>query len=377
MRALELSGIVILAACSREPSSFEKPSEPAKPPKPEAAPEATSIFPESLRVASQHNPCPKATPPTEVRAPFVIADKILVFHSEMPLRWFSSNEHVYELASDPIHPKDLGHADNFKGAIWDDKYWYRPKCFEDCDNATSMGRPVAIERIDRATGESKRLGKGDYGLGTILPFGDYVYWGVFGHQIGGGVSRVPKAGGDQEAIRIVEDRYEDQVEELHPYTDGILVQGTRTLGWIPANGGRQRMILEVSEAMGPAVLDGDSFYVAEMGDLYWQSKDSGYIHRVAVADGKDKKLAGPVRWPSAIATFGPNVYFMLKDSGDVWSVPKNGGKARVVVMNGPRLEPCDESLGLWADERGLFWLRGQKFVSTGDRLYFQSWSRLN
>jgi hypothetical protein len=366
MRGLNVCGVVMIAACSREPSGSHKSKEAPEPP--------ASVVPESPPPL-QEDPCPKSAAPVVANAPVVIADKVRVFQSEMPLRWFGSDKHLYELDSDPRRPKDLGHADGFKSAVWDDKYWYRAKCFENCDNRTSMGRPVAVERIDRVTGESNRLGKGDYGLGNIRLFGDYVYWGVYGHQIGGGVTRVSKAGGDQEDIRIAKDAmHEDKIEELRGYPAGILAQGTRTIAWIPANGERPRMILEVSKDMGPAVLDGDSFYVAERGDPYWQSKDSGFIHRVAVADGKDTKLAGPVRWPSAIATFGSNVYFMLKESGDIWSVPKDGGETRVVLPNGPRLEPCDESLGLWADERGLFWLRGKEFFSQGDRIYFLPWS---
>ena len=207
-------------------------------------------------------------------------------------------------------------------------------------------------------------------------FGDHVYWGVYGHQIGGGVSRVAKAGGDQEKIRIAADAMpEDKVSALRGYANGILVQGTRTIAWIPANGERPRVILEVSARMGPAVLDGDSFYIAEYGEPHWQAEASGYIHRVALADGKHTKLTGVVRWPSAIATFGSNVYFMRSESADIWAVPKAGGNVRVVVANGPCTEPCDTSLGLWTDERGLFWLRGKELVE-GERLYFLPWSAI-
>jgi hypothetical protein len=311
-------------------------------------------------------PCPPGTQKFEIRAPVVVADKIRVFHEDMPLRWIAQDSHLHELAADPLSPIDLGPSDQFKSGVWDDKYWYRRRCYEHCVAQTDMGVPTAVERVDRKTGESLRLGEGDYGLGNILPFGDFVYWGVYGHQINGGVWRVAKSGGKQELVRLPDDK----IAALHAYPDGILVQGTRTLGWVPMTGAPQ-LVLEVRQDIGPGVRDGNDFYVAERGDPYWKSADSGFIHRVA--NGKDTKLAGPVRWPSAIATFGPNVYFMLTESGDIWSVPKAGGNARVILV-GPRIEPCDESLAMWADARGLFWLRGKRFFSTGDRLYFAPWS---
>lgn len=366
MRTLTaISVVVVTAGCSREQPTPAKHHE-VEPPTVASQPPPTA----------KEDPCPKSAVASAANAPVVIADQVHVIRSQMPLRWVAADQHLYELAADPRKPQDLGPVDNFKSPVWDDKYWYRSKCYENCDDRTSMGIPHAVERVDRVTGESKRLGKGDYGLGKITLFGDYVYWGVYGHQSGGGVSRVSKEGGEQEDIRIAADAdHEDKVKELTAYTDGILVQGRRTLAWIPANGERPRVVLRVGESMGPAILDGDSFYVAEEGERYWQSKDSGYIHRVSVAEGKDTKLAGPVRWPSAIATFGTNVYFMLRESGDIWSVPKQGGEPTQVLKNGPRIQPCDESQALWADERGLFWLRGKDdlFGQIDSRLYFQPW----
>jgi hypothetical protein len=362
---------LLLVGCERETST----SSEGDPPTPSVE------APSTKEKKKAKDPCPSPKP--EGDAPVLIADEIILVHRAMPLRWYHAVEkRYYELAAEPLRPKDLGGTAEIKGAVWDDKYFYRVRCFEDCGNRTSMGNPLAVERIDRSTGESVRLGKGAYGLNGIVLHGDHVYWGVRGspNMIGGGVTRVAKAGGTQERIRIDNGSdHDDKVSRLQPYPDGILVEGERTLAWIPANGDPPRKILEVERQLGPAVRDGDSYYVAEEGDPYWQSKDSGYIHRITIADGKDTKLVGPVRWPSAITTYRDTIYYMLKDSPEVWSLPKDGGKPHVAVRRHARAEACDESVGIWADERGLFWLRARKeFMRTGrERLYFLPWTAVS
>lgn len=378
MRVVAGVAVVVLAcSCTRDAPRQDQPDRREPRERPDEPQQVPRDEPRALppAPAARQAPCPETVAAEHADAPVVIADGVVVLQRDMPLRWLAADDHVYELASDPRHSKDLGPASRFKGVVWDDRYWYRARCYEDCDDLTSMGFPTAVERIDRVTGERKRLGRGDYGLGSILLFGDRVYWGVFGHQIEGGVSRVPKLGGPQEHVRIPnQGRFDDKVTALRPYRDGILVEGDRTIGWIPANGDRPRTILEVPYRMGSAVRDGDAFYIAERGDPYWQAKDSGYIHRVSAIDGTDTKLAGPLRWPSAIATFGPNVYFALEESGDVRWVPKAGGATRRVPTDGLRIEPCDPSRGLWADERGLFWQRGPTLFGDTARIYFLPWS---
>lgn len=288
-----------------------------------------------------------------------------MFHEDMPLRWAAQDGHFHELGADPLHPTDLGPSSEFKSTVWDDRYWYRVRCYHDCEPRTDLGAPVAIERVDRVTGERVRLTEDDHGIHGIALLDDHVYWGIYGHQIGGGIKRVRTRGGPQETVLT-----RQRIERLHAYDDGILVEAVAMVGWIPKVGEPTQLL--AARGIGGAARDGDDVYVAERGDPYWQSSDSGYIHRIH--DGKDIKLAGPVRWPSAIAAYGPNVYFMLSETGDLWSVPKAGGPVHLVIA-GPRIEPCDNSLGLWADARGLFWLRGHElFGATGQRLYFLPWS---
>ena len=363
-----LGSLLVFTACERSRDESKQPiAAPEKPMEPAAAP----------RVPEPPDPCPKSQTSVATNAPRLVADKIHVI-SEAPLRWVGLDKQVYELAEDPSRPTKLGAVDDFESLVWDDKYWYRRKCYDDCLADDSLGTHDAVERIDRITGESKRLGTGDYGLGNILLYGDHVYWGVFGHQLEGGVFRISKQGGAEEAIRIDPDaRFEDRIQELRPYRDGILVEGLMTVGWIPASG-PPRLILELTgnTGVGAAVLDDDGFvYVAEEGDRYWESKGSGYILRVPLAGGEGKKLAGPVKAPAAIASFGPNVYFMLENEPGVWAVPKGGGPTKRVLTIERDDSPCNEPVGLWADRRGLFWLLGLKYFGS-HKLFFQPWSAI-
>ena len=357
--------VFALASCARD-------SEPPAQRKHEGSPKPSPTEKQPDK-GSDDCPPPAAAPTT---APVVIAKDVVGLTMNMPLRWLGADGHVYELADDPRSPKDLGDGREFKGREWDEKYWYRTECFRDCDERTSMGLPKEIVRIDRVSGEMKRLSKEHYGISVVLPFREHVYWGIFGHQRDGGVWRVPKAGGAEELIHLAADKQrEDKISALSSFPDGIIVQGTRTLGWIPVHGKPKKVFASENE-VGPAVRDGNDFYIAEEGDLYWASKDSGFIHRVS-ADGTDTKLVGPVRWPSAIATYGADVFFMLRESGDVWSVPKAGGASHLAI-NGPRTAACDTALGMWADQRGLFWARGIDSLLRRETatIFFAPWSSL-
>jgi hypothetical protein len=357
--------VVLLAACDREPASRWVEQQPPVPQTPPQDPE-----PEPMRPPAPlpERPCPPGAQAFDIRARVVIADSIGVFHEDMPLRWIAQDGHFHELAADPLHPTDLGPSSAFKSTVWDDRYWYRARCYDDCEELTDMGVPLAIERVDRRTDKRVRLTQAEHGIHAIAPLGDSVYWGIYGHQIDGGVWRVLKQGGRQEPLLTSQ-----KIERIHTYDDGLLVEAIAMVGWIPRIGEPSTVLGGIAE-VGAATHDGDDFYVAERGDPYWQSKDSGYIHRIHA--GKDTKLAGPVRWPSAVAAYGANVYFMLSETGDIWSVPKAGGTAKVALA-GPRIEPCDNSLGLWADARGLYWLRGHRlFGAPGQRLYFMPWSAL-
>jgi hypothetical protein len=349
-----------LTACTRErPGERERP-----PPQPTEHPAAAPREPRSPYA------CPTRKVPPVANA-ILIHDHIRLAHAEMPLRWITSDDEVYELGSDPLQPTKLGAAEQIHGATWDDKYRYRAKCYKDCIEYDSMGVAEAIERIDRVTGERKRLTKGHYGLGSIVLHGEHVYWGLRGHhQAGGAVWRVSKRGGEDQLLRFFPDRaFEDWIQTLSSYRDGVLVEGLRSVGWISASG-EPRLLFEIERAsdVASAVLDDGFVYIAESDDA-WQREPSGAIHRVALVDGARKNLTGPLKSPEAIATFGPNIYFVLRNGPDIWVLPKSGGKPRRFVTPDAESQ-CDWPVRVWADERGLFWLAGWP---RDQALYFLPW----
>lgn len=314
-------------------------------------------------------------PPAGPGQPVIVATNLLLLQHHMPLRWATAGR-VYELGADPLRPIDLGDERTFLGRVWDDRYWYRLRCCcAECYDGMidSFGDPETIEQIDRVTGKVRWLTRGHYGIEAMLPYGAYLYWGIFGHAIQGGVTRVLREGGPEEEVVFPTDdvhRHQDLVSRLVPYPDGILVDAAESIGWIPADGQPPRMVLRVADGGGAAVRDGDDFYVVEYGDGYGGTPASGYIHRVT-ADGTDYRLAGPILHPSAIAAHGDHVYFMRREIGDIERVPKAGGAVQLVFEPTDDALNCGNTIGMWADDRGLFWARGAR--SDASYLYFWPW----
>ncbi len=316
--------------------------------------------------------CEKAMPSGTVE-PQLIAANVKLLGNSLPLRWISPNAHVYELDMTTLGISDLGDEDHVKGPLWDDHYWYRTRCFELCDNTDSFGIPLGIERIDRVTGQRVRLGRGSFGLGDLTLAGDYVYWGVFAHETGGGVERVKKSGGTDERVELRTTKDEDQITNLAAYPDGVLVLGWDSIGWIPGNG--KPRTIATGLRSNAAVLDDNMVFAADAGGGARDSSTSGSIRRLSLLDGTDTKLAELDHEPSAIATYGPNVYFTLPQSTEIWSVPKSGGLAWVVLKPRPRT-PCNESKELWATDRGLLWTDGGA-LDLQRALYFAPWAALS
>lgn len=280
------------------------------------------------------------------------------------LGWGTPDGHHHQLRRRSLRAVDRG-----KGVrLADDRYQYALACWHDCNSKrrTSFGRARGIVRIDPRTRRQVRLTSDYHGIGNVLPYRDHVYWGTFPHDHGGSVYRVHRDGGATTEVW-----RGDAVRDLLPYPDGILVIAERSIVWIPADGSAAQVVSRGVQST--AVLAGDSFYVAEYGHPYWASPDAGFIRRIPRNGGPPVQLAGPMRWPTAIAVRGDTVYFVRQESGAIWSVPTTGGAVRAVVTaNTAPGQPCLHALGLWADDRGLFLWYGLDLL--GGALYFVPWA---
>ena len=327
-------------------------------------------------------PCPKSSAGHVQRIPYShvkIAEHANVINTA-PLRWTTADtRHVYELREGAeLDVIDLGSADEMKAVTWDDAYWFRRRCYEDCDDDTSMGIPTAVERIDRVTGERKRLSKGYHGLTQLQLVGDFVYWGIYGHQIGGGVYRVHKDGTGEIELTLEGGKEVDKIRQLQATEHGLLAVTKTQVLWFRDGEPLGRELLAVTESVGDAVIDGDYAYIAEYGERYWKSAPSGYIRSVRL-DGTDfKTLAGPVQFPQTIAVRGDTVFYMLRKDATIYAVPTTGGEPRVALL--PRFDeqPCNETTAMWSTSQGLVWQRSPSgFLPVADdTLWFAPWSML-
>jgi hypothetical protein len=349
------------------PPTPPPPSSPV--PAPSPPPDAAS--PRAAPLAAEP-PCIDLAPRP---APLIIAAGIdAIVETPSPaspvfLGWATTDGHHHQLSNRSLLPVDRGEG----VLVADERYQYDRECQHGCDRerSTSLGRGLGIVRVDPVTGQRLRLTRAYSGISTVLPYREHVYWGTYPHAIGGGVYRVHRGGGD-----VTELWSGDKVGDLVPYRDGILVIGERRIAWLPASGGAATIVTR--RGRSAAVVAGDAYYVAEYGDPYWDSADSGSIRRIPRTGGRAVTLAGPLRWPTAIAVRGDAVYFVRRESSTIWMVPTTGGAVRAAI---PSIEPdgkespCAESLGLWADDRGLFYLRGQDFIGTST-LYHVPWADL-
>lgn len=300
----------------------------------------------------------------------VLATDIAPLGDPSLIQWgaFDSGR-VSRITDEPLRPLEVAQRDQMPGPYWDDKYWYRTRHYEDRGNA-SFGGTWEIERVDRNTGATMRLGRGgrgDEGLSAVTLTDDYVYWGIFGHSAERGVRRVPKKGGPQQDIEIGKTE-SPAVRDLNVYRGhGILVRGSRTVAWIPEGEARGSEIFRSSLDVSAATFDGTDFYVAESGHKY--APDHGALYRIS--NDATIQLVGSLAQPGAIAVHGDIVYFMLDESPDIWSVSTAGGTPRKVVVGAPYdPEHGEQSLRLWAHECGLIWLHGN---SAADYAWRQGW----
>lgn len=235
-------------------------------------------------------------------------------------------------------------------AIDEDAYYWAECGTGGCGH---HGDNRALVRVSRADG-SRRVLADRLGIVHVAAIdrGDLVI-GTWNDDYGaaGAVTRVARKGGSPVTLW-----KGGAVEDLLVERDRVLAVSAAELVAIPRGRGKPLVLASGLDHASAVAADATHVYVAERGDPYWKSADSGFLVRVPRRGGKAERILGPVRWPEGVAVIGERVMVGLA-RGDIVSVGKAGGTP-VVLVREKRPEPCRDTFWMRGIGGSLLWLRG-------------------
>lgn len=278
-----------------------------------------------------------------------ISARSMLIHRDH-LYWSSRKGVVWRLALAGGAAEEVAEVETRRLLAIDDDSFYWAEC--GAGGCGHHGDNQALVRVSRAKKTRTVLADG---LGIVhvaaLDRGD-LYLGTWDddHGARGSIARVSRKGGALATLW-----RGGAVEDLVVDRDRIVAVAGGELVSIPRGAGKPAVLAGGLQAPHAVAVDATHAYVAERGDPYWQSGDSGYLVRVPLAGGKAERLLGPVRWPEGVAVLGDRVLVGLA-RGDVLSVPRGGGAPTVVVRE-KRPEPCRETFWMRSAGGALYWLR--------------------
>jgi hypothetical protein len=241
--------------------------------------------------------------------------------------------------------------------------WFVQRC--DDAGCGQHGDGKAIDRIDRKTQAVTKLAGPESEIVFAQAYGKHFYWGTFGpYGKAGELRRVPEAGGKVETLWTGGGVHTVLIRQSTAY-----VADEHTVSAVPIGITGKPILLakDLRDARGLAV-DDKFIYIVDRGDPYFQAKDSGYVMRVPLAGGNAEKLAGPIKWPRVVGVDSNRIYFMGDSFGDVWAIPKSGGKASILIPTPPRDWPCRSTKWLQVTDKGLQYLRMSEGFDTKTNL---------
>jgi hypothetical protein len=243
-------------------------------------------------------------------------------------------------------------------------YWFVPGCQPGgCDE---HGAGTIVNRIDRKSGATLQIGGPDSEIAFAEVVGDALYWATYGpYGLSGALNRTPIAGGKTTALWTGK-----AVNSVLIHGATAYVADDTSVSSVALSGGAPRTLVKGLVAAHGLAVDDKYLYVTDRGDAYVNSKDSGSVLRVPLGGGNADKLAGPVRWPTVVGVDDERVYFMGDESGDVWAIPKAGGKAFVYIPTPPKDWPCRSTTWMHVGSQGLKYLRMSRGwdSATGDAI---------
>jgi hypothetical protein len=226
---------------------------------------------------------------------------------------------------------------------------YLVEC-DGCGSSASHSERSSITAVDRRTGKKVPLVAVGGRIGGLAQVDDHIYYSI-SDNVSDGVYLLSKTGGTPLEVKFDGTPWFGGFADFVRYKRGTLVVGRDMVGWIPVDNLDVGTVRYRSKwIIDSAVMDDDVLYVAEYKD--------GYIWRVSHSDG-DKALFGPLKSPAEIAMDGDMLFVVLRDSGDMYGLPKTGGDLRVIArVEAPLV--TGSGTGVWARPEGLYWLRDGK-----------------
>ena len=266
------------------------------------------------------------------------------------LYWASRKGVVWRVRRAGGAAEEMGAIESSSLLAIDEDFYYWAEC--GTGGCGHHGDNQALVRVSRADG-SRRVLADRLGIVhvAVIDRGD-LYIGTWDDDYGatGSVARVSRKGGSLATLW-----KGGAVEDLLVDRDRVLAVSRAEVVAIPRGRGKPIAVASGLDHASAVAVDATHVYVAERGDPYWQSADSGYLVRVPRQGGKPERILGPVRWPEGVAVIGERVLVGL-DKGDIVSVGKAGGSPAVLVRE-TRTESCRDTLWMRALGGSLYWLR--------------------
>jgi hypothetical protein len=278
-----------------------------------------------------------------------ISARTLLPHGDH-LYWASRKGVVWRLPLAGGAPEQVAEIDARRLLAIDDDFFYWAEC--GTGGCGHHGDNQALVRVSRST-RAKTVLADRLGIVhvALLDRGN-VYIGMWDDDRGGrgSVARVPRKGGSLATLW-----RGGAVEDLLLEGDRIFAVAGGEVVSIPRGAGKAVVVARGLQSARAVAADAGHVYVADRGDPYWKSADSGYLSRVPRKGGKTERMLGPVRWPEAVAVIGDRVLVGLAN-GDILAVGKTGG-APAVLVDEKRANPCRETTWMRAIGGALYWLR--------------------
>lgn len=343
--------VVCLLACTKEPSHTQ--NQPARQQPAPPAPVATTpgSAPATGSAADNDDPCPKRGGP-QTTAVQRIGLYGRMYPHEQGHVWYSTKD--FKVLQDNSEIDNANVKDVPRGFIAVSKpAWFVQRCDEKT-GCGEHGDGRAIDRIDRSTQQTTKLAGPEKEIAFAEVYGGFLYWGTFGpYGASGELKRVPEAGGTIETLWSGAGVTQVLIKDAVAY----VADGKSVTSIALATPSKPTLLAkDLTDARGLAV-DDKFVYIVDRGKPYWDAEPSGFVLRVPRAGGTIEKLAGPVKWPTVVGVDPVRIYFMGDGWGDVWAIPKAGGKAAVFIPTPPRDWECRSTKWLEVTPRGIQYLR--------------------